>query len=183
MPDQLQLIEQLWYFGEIAVHPHTPQAVGCGSLQRTLRYAVAWQLLWSSAFELLVQKFRCFEVCPYVQIYVTLTELLNLPPSCLNPILRVELPPSSIRAPVRESNNWDFKVQCPVMESNFGLIQFKHWLCRRSFRVKIRGSKPPRRLKIVSGGAKFIRHIQKEIWEIKKIKLFKRFTFDLINSS
>ena len=170
MPDQLQLIEQLWYFGEIAVHPHTPQAVGCGSLQRTLRYAVAWQLLWSSAFELLVQKFRCFEVCPYVQIYVTLTELLNLPPSCLNPILRVELPPSSIRAPVKESNNRDFKVQCHVMESNFGHLEFEYWRgsrtngnskfsvrswsrtlgffrfesrrCRRSFRVKIRGSKP-----------------------------------------
>ena len=28
------------------------------------------------------------------------------------------------------------------MESNFGLFQFESWLCRRSFGVKIRGSKP-----------------------------------------
>jgi hypothetical protein len=36
----------------------------------------------------------------------------------------------------------DFKVQCPVMESNFGLFQFEPQACRRSFGVKIRGSKP-----------------------------------------
>ena len=28
------------------------------------------------------------------------------------------------------------------MESNFGLLEFESWLCRRSFRVKIQGSKP-----------------------------------------
>ena len=28
------------------------------------------------------------------------------------------------------------------MESNFGVFQFEPWLCRRSFRVKIQGSKP-----------------------------------------
>ena len=28
------------------------------------------------------------------------------------------------------------------MESNFGLFQFEPWLCRRSFGVEIRGSKP-----------------------------------------
>jgi hypothetical protein len=40
-----------------------------------------------------------------------------------------------------ESNFWDFKVQCPSMESNFGLFRFESRLCRRSFRVKIQGSK------------------------------------------
>ena len=54
----------------------------------------------------------------------------------------VEPPPSSVRAPVKESNFCDFKVQCPFMESNFELFQFEPWLCRRSFGVKIRGSKP-----------------------------------------
>jgi hypothetical protein len=29
-----------------------------------------------------------------------------------------------------------------MMESNFGLFQFESGLCRRSFEVKIRGSKP-----------------------------------------
>jgi hypothetical protein len=41
-----------------------------------------------------------------------------------------------------ESNKRDFKVQCPVLESNFELFQFESQLCRRSFGVKIRGSKP-----------------------------------------
>jgi hypothetical protein len=41
-----------------------------------------------------------------------------------------------------ESNFWDFKVQCPSMESNFGLFQFETRRCRPSFGVKIRGSKP-----------------------------------------
>ena len=45
---------------------------------------VAWQLVSSSAFELLLQRFQCFEVCPYVLIYVTLLELLIIQPSCLN---------------------------------------------------------------------------------------------------
>ena len=40
----------------------------------------------------------------------------------------VELPHSSVRAPARESNNWDFKVECPVMESHLGLFQFESWL-------------------------------------------------------
>ena len=31
----------------------------------------------------------------------------------------LKLPPSSVRAPARESNKQDFKVQCPLMESNF----------------------------------------------------------------
>jgi hypothetical protein len=54
----------------------------------------------------------------------------------------VELPPSSFRAPARESNKRDFKVQCPVMEWNFGLFRFESRLYRQSFGVKIRGSKP-----------------------------------------
>ena len=33
----------------------------------------------------------------------------------------IKLSPSSVRAPARESNFWDFKVQCPFMESNFFL--------------------------------------------------------------
>ena len=41
-----------------------------------------------------------------------------------------------------ESNFWDFKVQCPVMESNFDLFLFESRRCRRSFGVKIQGSKP-----------------------------------------
>ena len=41
-----------------------------------------------------------------------------------------------------ESNKRDFKVQCPVMESNFGFFRFESWMCRRSFGVKIQGSKP-----------------------------------------
>jgi hypothetical protein len=35
-----------------------------------------------------------------------------------------------------------FDVRCPGMESNFGLFQFEPRLCRPSFGVKIRGSKP-----------------------------------------
>ena len=41
-----------------------------------------------------------------------------------------------------ESNFWDFKVQCPVMESNFDLFLFESRRRCRSFGVKIQGSKP-----------------------------------------
>ena len=41
---------------------------------------------------------------------------------------QAQLPPSSVRAPARESNKRDFKVQRPVMESNFELFQFECWL-------------------------------------------------------
>ena len=54
----------------------------------------------------------------------------------------VELWPLRVRAPAMELNFWDFNVQCPVMESNFGLFRFESRLCRRSFGVKIQGSKP-----------------------------------------
>lgn len=40
-------------------------------------------------------------------------------------IYGVGSPTSSVRAPARESNFWDFKVQCPIMESNFELFQFE----------------------------------------------------------
>jgi len=33
-------------------------------------------------------------------------------------------------------------VQCPIMESKFGLFQFEPWFWSPSFGVKIRGSKP-----------------------------------------
>ena len=46
------------------------------------------------------------------------------------------------RASTRESNNRDFKVRCPSKDLNFWLFQFESWLCRWSFGVKIRGSKP-----------------------------------------
>ena len=48
---------------------------------------------------------------------------------------------SEVRAPARELNFWDFKVQCPFMESNFWLLEFEPRRCRRSFGVKICGSK------------------------------------------
>jgi hypothetical protein len=43
------------------------------------------------------------------------------------PNKEVELIPYQIRALAQESNNRDFKVQCPVMESNFGLFVFEPW--------------------------------------------------------
>ena len=48
---------------------------------------------------------------------------------------------SPVRQPARESNKRSFKVQCPLMESNFEIFQFESRRCRRSFGVKIRGSK------------------------------------------
>ena len=47
---------------------------------------------------------------------------------CYEHLFEFELPPPSVRA--------------PAMESNFELFPFESWLCRRSFRVNIRGSKP-----------------------------------------
>ncbi len=78
-------------------------------------------------------------------IFVKTGHLLVNWERCLNRHVsdhRVELPPSSVRAPLRESNKRGFKVQCPVMESNFELFRFESRLCRRSFGVKIQGSKP-----------------------------------------
>ena len=66
----------------------------------------------------------------------------GFPKTCSSPKYGVEPPPSSFRAPARESNKRSFNVRCPVMESNFGLFRFEPRLCHRSFRVKIQGSKP-----------------------------------------
>ena len=49
----------------------------------------------------------------------------------------VELWPSSIRARARESNFWDFKVQCPLMESNFRLNGFEPQAKRLTFACKM----------------------------------------------